>query len=168
MGNATQGSPPTTAPTGPSTAEAGTTTNIDEAVPQRSYYAGYGVALCRLPTTNGIHIFTTWLCAEVDNDVDQMQLKHVVLGRISALVIPRCTPLAPNLCPHVVADDTGAAHNVDRMYNLPMKGLLGYFATDHDTSVELFWVPKPKRARSKYDRYYYRQSSEPASRSRCL
>ncbi len=135
--------PPTTAPTGPSTAEAGTastrpTTKVDEVGHRRSYYDGYGVALCRLPTTNGIHILTTWLCAEVVSDVDQMQLKHVVLGRISALIIPRCTPLAPNLCPHVVPDDTGAAYNVDRMYNLPMKGLLEYFATDHDTSVELF------------------------------
>ena len=135
-----------TAPDGSSTAEAGTIPTVVLAGHRRSYYDGYGVALCRHPTTNGIHILHPWLCAEVVNDVDPMQLKYVVLGRISALIIPQCIPLAPNLCPHVVSNDTGAAHNVDKMYNVPLKGLLEYFATNRDKPVELFGFKNQARS----------------------
>ena len=61
--------PSTTAPTGPFTAEAGTSTNPADAHIRHSYSAGdVGVARCRRPTDSGIHVLTTWLCANVGYD----------------------------------------------------------------------------------------------------
>ena len=144
--------PPTAAPTGPSTAEAGTAPKVDKAGHQRSYYAGYGVALCRLPTTYGIHVITTWLCAEVENDVNQMQSKYVVLGRISAQIIQRCEPLAANLRMQVVVNDAGAAHNADAMYHLPHPGSTRVLRYRLQSFHEASRVCEANRTRFLYDR----------------
>ena len=130
--------PSTTATTGPFTAEAGTTTNPAETRPQRSYSAGdVGVVLCRRLTNNGIHILTTWLCANVGYDFSEAQSKYLVMCQVGVQILQRCEPLEAHRRPLVVISGTGAEWDFDKVYGLSTRGLQQLIDTDYGRSVNL-------------------------------
>jgi hypothetical protein len=129
--------PPTTAPTGPFTAEAGTNTNPADEHIQHSYSAGdVGVVLCRSLTDSGCHILTTWLCANIGYDFySDAQSTYLVLCQVGMQILQRCEPLRKHRRPLVVLGGNGAEWGFDNVYGLSANGLQQLIDTDCGRSV---------------------------------